>query len=322
MKRGLFSVLTTVFLVLISTGFAQESKATYYPSTENQDKIPQDVQDMTKEFMTNNVNNEIKVTDGSFSMLTMSTNHVGYGGFSAEEMSEKLPAAKEYLFKNLDTTNSAFKDGDIEFSLNRVDPYKLRDSGEYVAIDNMNGTDIWSSSLKNGLILTANYRDKEIGHDLIKIDMGDSPIINAEGTINNDGDRTQTLVDDDGNPSNRGVASKSAWYTDKYKIDMNTGQARYRVSTHEWLTTGFVQFKGDSGLRIHSYPINQLFFYSTDYNQSTETLFKTNGGTWDYGLYANNWWQPTQFGYDQYGLPYYEVSTDAWARACFGKGGN
>lgn len=142
-----------------------------------------------------------------------------------------------------------------------------------------------------------------------------TPIVNAGDTSN-----ITHLYDQKGNRINgRALAQGTDWFTDTKRVNNNTGEVYYRVSTNEWVKASDVSYAdkddntGDTaGLtNITDLPSGstvslagpQGFVYS---------LYKTDGTTGNRGLAGDSAWMTDKQATDSNGNTYYRVSTDEW----------
>ncbi|AKP68068.1 SLAP domain-containing protein [Companilactobacillus ginsenosidimutans] len=156
-----------------------------------------------------------------------------------------------------------------------------------------------------------NYTDKDIKGVVTTpiVNMGDSSIVTH-------------MYDGKGNRiSGRALAQGTDWYTDTKRLNNNTGEVMYRVSTNEWVKAADISYAdkdtdtdtGDTaGLTdITNLPANSTvtldgpagFVYS---------LYGSDGKTASRGLAGDSAWLADKQAKDSNGNVYYRVSTNEW----------
>lgn len=175
---------------------------------------------------------------------------------------------------------------------------------------------VWDK-IGNTLTLT---RQIEVGLDNYS-DSNVSGVVSTPMVNANDSSIVTHLYDMKGNRiSGRALAQGTDWYTDTKRVNNNTGEVMYRVSTNEWVKANDVTYvdKDDnsggntSGLtNITDLPSGSTvslagpagFVYS---------LYSKDGSTASRGLAGDSSWVTDQQATDADGNVYYRVSTDEW----------
>ncbi|MQS89631.1 hypothetical protein [Companilactobacillus mishanensis] len=148
-----------------------------------------------------------------------------------------------------------------------------------------------------------------------------SGVVTTPITNSGDNSNVTNLYDHKGvRITGRALGQGTDWYTDTKRVNNNTGEVMYRVSTNEWVKAADVAYVdkttdggGDtSGLtNISDLPSGSVialdgpagFVYS---------LYKTDGSTGTRGLAGDSAWQADKKATDKDGNTYYRVSTDEW----------
>lgn len=262
-----------------------------------------------QDFLDNYFNSSITVNDASFSKTAMS--YSNYEKVSYSKLINDNPAVKKYLLKNTDGTDFSDSFRDVKFQIGRVSYISAREGSAAIA------DQFGPSLLSDGLLVIAydGNTGKQIAKKRIKVTVGPNKIVNLVGTAKNN-DSTVPLLNDEGKITSRGVAPQTDWYTDKFMVDNDIGDIRYRVSTHEWLSNATIDSQGNSGIQLSDQrdSSNNEIKINNRKNKG-EPLFKSNGEIWNFTLPDGSFWKVTAVAWDQYGIPYYQVSTDAWVRA-------
>lgn len=137
-------------------------------------------------------------------------------------------------------------------------------------------------------------------------------------------DSEAPLYSDDGNQiSGRSVAAQSAWSVDGCKRNVRTGERRFRVSAHEWIS------ENDAGFKKNQLVVDTKVGHLTNIQDITggkvvmvlnpgraHALFKSDGTLSNRQLAGDTSWRADKMAYapDDQETPFFRVSTDEWLR--------
>ncbi|WP_300561394.1 hypothetical protein [Companilactobacillus sp.] len=247
-----------------------------------------------------------------------------------------LPAIKPYVGKKMSYNDfvtqvpfmrfSLFPDTSIQDS-NELDGVTFSFSYSLMALDHSTGAGDYDSlvyqlthpieqgysAIITGLSISADYNGQPIGSTGVTMSgpgRNESSPIFSQGVVTAN-DREITPL----RGTSRGVAAHSQWFTDQYKINPFTGYPMYRISTSEWLVNPTFKPYGNSGITLTPVDYIPISTYTVqNRGRAGETVYKSNGDVYDFTLPNNSSWKVTGTAYDQFHVPYYQVSTDAWVR--------
>jgi hypothetical protein len=318
MKKGhliaAFAALFIVSTASISTGI---NTVRADSTTENSD-VPGDVQSAVDDLMTNHTKDNAEISDASFSEDVL---RVTLGKSFAWYDFDKIPIVKKDILKNVDDQYSSQQFPNVQFRYGvSVDYYTHPVS----ILDISQNFDIFRQGNPKTVFIQALYNGKVIGAKSLPISFNypngsvySSPT-DATGVVTSRYAQVTPLHDTENDHSSRGVASNTKWATDKFMINYGTAEMFYRVSTSEWLNYATFSSSGNSGLRLSDKigPNKDLPTYRVSFRETTgEPLYKANGDLWYYTLPNNTDWKITAISFDQFGVPYFQVSDNAWVRS-------
>lgn len=136
----------------------------------------------------------------------------------------------------------------------------------------------------------------------------------------NDSSNITHLYDQKGNRiSNRALGQGTAWFTDIKRVNNNTGETYYRVSTNEWVKASDVSYadKDDNGgntsglTNVTDLPTGSVVSLAGP-SGFVYSLYNTNGNVANRGLAGDSGWIADKQATDANGNVYYRVSTDEW----------
>lgn len=309
MKKSKIILLGVAFLVTLGLSFTSPTQAATAgqdtaTTIKMYDDVPESVQSAVDDLMDNYItDNTIDVTDASFSRPTMSA---VMGGHSYSDFS-KIPLVKKYLLKSGFAKSDQLQGVTFELADHRPSSADM-DRTYYAGIRVLyNGKQIVWKTVKVKTPITASKSNSYTEP---------SNLVGTVTATHEEGKQYAPLLDTVNGKSNRSLAPGSDWYTDKFIIDKQTASMYYRVSTSEWVSERYIRPHANTNLNIsdpisskhNTYPVSSRAI-------AGEPLYKSNGELWDYTLPNNTRWKITSIGFDQFGVAYYQVSTDAWARA-------
>ena len=311
MKKSKIILLGATFLVTLGLSFTSPTQASTSDqntaaTTQSNSDVPESVQNAVDDLFDNYMTNDtVDVTDASFSYPTVSTTEKTL--YSFNEFS-KLPLVKRYFLKPGFSQSNKLNNVRFSFGSHRPDES--------------------DGDVTNWIIMGADYNGKDIGSKIIHIKsqydynnpnnlyMDPIDLTGKITATHKEGQSYAPLLDTENEKSNRALAPNSDWYTDKFMISKRYATLYYRVSTSEWVNEYYIKPQSNTNIRISdviSNPRDRKFTVS--YRRiSGQPLYKSNGELWDYTLPNNSQWKVTSIGFDQYGVAYCQVSTDAWAR--------
>lgn len=269
--------------------------------TTESNSVPSDVKNAVDNLLDNYTNDNITVTDASFSRPTLDATD---GTYSFNEFS-KIPVMKNFIFKN--GSNS------LAPQLNNV---QFRYYGHY-PISGLIDFTYWVQ-------IFATYNGQEVGSKTIKVNNGQfrnqyTDATKQTGVVeatHAEGSNYAPLLDTENEHSSRSLAPNSYWFTDRFMVDMEWATLYYRVSTSEWVNEYYAKPHANPSLQI-SDPISvgRSTIYRTSYRAiSGDPVYKSDGQLWNFTLPNNSEWKITAIAFDQYGVAYGQVSTGAWVR--------
>ena len=268
----------------------------------NATNVPTNVMDAVNELFDNYTNDNITVTDASFSRPTLAATS---GTYSINEFF-KIPVMKKYVFKGTTMDDAS--------NLQNV---KFQYYGHYQNSGDMD--------YKQWIRLYALYNGETIKtKDISIVDNSRSQTYTVPTDLpgiveatHEEGAQYAPLIDTENDKSSRSLAPGSDWYTDKFMINREWGFMLYRVSTSEWVDERYIKPHANTDLRIdNDISVGRMNIFNVTYRAiSGEPLYKSDGELWNYTLPNNTDWQITAVAFDQYGLAYFQVSNNAWVRA-------
>lgn len=314
MKIVLFSGLAIMSLASMSptTTFATTDSETIGQSETST------VEQAVNDFLKNHLKGSDKNLKASYSQASIQPY---YGQeLSYQDFITKVPFIRDNVVQDLASVDSKKLSG-VKFSYKiqvmSLDHSYTCDTYEQYAHDRIHGEFEGHSAIPTGINIYATYNGQPIGiSQYISYYDNQSfsnPIKSTGVVVNNN--KITMLKDTENASSNRGVSPNTAWTTDQFKVDFETGQPAYRVSTTEWLPNPTFKTQDNSGIVLSGETTSPLSTYTvSNRGTSGETLYKSNGDVWDYTLPNDSSWKATGIAWDQFNVPYYQVSTDAWVR--------
>lgn len=161
-----------------------------------------------------------------------------------------------------------------------------------------------------------NWTDSEINGEV------STPVVNMS-----DPNIVTNLFDGKGNKvTGRALAQGSDWFTDTKRVNNNTGEVMYRVSTNEWVKASDVSYRDKdkdtdvdtgegSGLtNVTDLPAGSKITLDGP-SGFVYSLFTTDGKAATRGLAGDSVWITDKKASDSEGNVYYRVSTDEWIKS-------
>ncbi|WP_125711051.1 hypothetical protein [Companilactobacillus zhongbaensis] len=308
MKKSKIILLGATFLVTLGLSFTNSTQA----ASTDQDNmntlitsgdVPEPTRSAVEDFLYNYVTDDtIDVTDASFSRPTIkaTSGEHSYSDFI------KIPLVKKYLLKS---------DFDKVDQLQGV-TFELEDQRPHFA--EMPQTYYAGVCVRyNGRIIAYKivYVKQPVTTEKPHSYTEPSDLVGNVSATHEEGKQYAPLLDTANGKSNRSLAPGSDWYTDKFMIDTQNASLYYRVSTSEWANEDYIRPHANTNLKISDPIESDNSTYHVSYRAiAGEPLYKSNGELWNYTLPNNTDWKITSVGFDQFGVAYYQLSTDAWAR--------
>ncbi|WP_125768366.1 hypothetical protein [Companilactobacillus furfuricola] len=312
MKKSKIILFGATFLVTLGMSFTTPTQATasnrdVTTTTQSNSDVPESVQNAVDDLFDNYLTDEtIDIDDASISHPTEETTegtHYNFNEFS------KIPLIKKYLLKSGFSTEEQLNNVKFSYYVHHSD-----DNGDF---DYTYWTQVYAYYDGN-LIGSKRVEIKYLSSSEEPTSFYSNPtdLVGQVTATNQEGKQYAPLIDTVNKESNRSLAPKSDWYTDKFMVDKNWGDLFYRVSTSEWVNERYIKPHANTSLKISDLISNSgnKIYQVTDRRVSGQPLYKSNGELWDYTLPDGSKWKVTAIGFDQYGSIYGEVSTDAWIR--------
>ncbi|MCH4009532.1 hypothetical protein [Companilactobacillus sp.] len=312
MKKSTIVLLTAISITTVAS--SSITGTALADTTENtvQTAVPANVSSSVTDLLNNQTQAKVSVQDSS---VSKTSTRPTYGqSFSLSDFI-KIPIVSKYIFKNFTVLDYAKNLRDVQFKY-----YFSRwtDSGMPAM---QTWTSFWQTGLGGGpspinIYVDAIYNGQTIATKVIPYDYssykGYSDPSPANGVATSSNDGVTPLIDSENAQSNRGVAANTDWRTDKVKYDNTFSEYLYRVSTSEWLKNATIKTNGDSGIRLSNRiaGVPDINTFST-YGQETHVI-SDDGTVYDFTLPKNTSWLITLMAFDQFGVPYYQVSTNGW----------
>ncbi|AKP67246.1 hypothetical protein [Companilactobacillus ginsenosidimutans] len=153
----------------------------------------------------------------------------------------------------------------------------------------------------------------------VSTDAADWQIIQSKGSVTV-GNVSAELQDDSDLTTSRGLAPRSGWATNEYRINPKSGEIEYHVSTHEWVREKFLTVtQKSSNLATTAFSGETNFDGKQNVRLAgpakyTYALFKADGSRSVRSIAGDTTWFTDKFATDDNGNTYYRVSTDEWIK--------
>ncbi|MQS53415.1 hypothetical protein [Companilactobacillus mishanensis] len=216
----------------------------------------------------------------------------------------------------------SFKNADVD--VNAIYNKMVNDKSNLITF---NGNTATSTNVDTTNKTITYIRVVTVGEEPTTIDRPDE--VNDGWSINNlhgvvtVRDEAGPLYNDDNKITSRSIDAHTGWQTDKYRINNESGEIQYRVSTHEWVNSDMVDFVQTEAneatsetamTNITDLQGHHVISLSGADKDKVYPLYNTNGKKLTRNLGQGSAWQTDKQATDSEGNTVYRVSTDEWVR--------